>query len=103
MTCVCGGGGGGGHPIVTQICPLSVPMLQFFVFVFFCILPCKINVRKYRRGNHDMDKPEKLVTLGTKDTRRRQTKHRQDEEKKTLAIRVGHHYTQKKTTQQQIT
>ena len=57
-----------------------------------------------------MDKPEKLATLGTKDTERRHTKqnticaghhHAQDKDKqnkKHNAICGGHHYMQSKYT-----
>ena len=36
----------------------------------------KINVRETRRRNQKMDNPEKLTTLGTQDTGRRQTKQK---------------------------
>jgi len=38
-----------------------------------------------------MGNPEKLATVGTQDTRRRQTKQKHN------AICVGHHYTQTNT------
>jgi len=38
-----------------------------------------------------MDNPEKLATLGTQDTRRRQTQQTNN------TIYVGHHYTQTNT------
>jgi hypothetical protein len=41
-----------------------------------------------------MDNPEKLTTLGTQDTRRRQTKQNN---KNHITVFVGHHYTHKNT------
>ena len=45
----------------------------------------KINFRKHRRGNRTMGNQEKLATLGTQDTGRRQTKQK------------THHYAQVNT------
>ena len=48
------------------------------------------NVREYRKGNKKMDNPEKLATQGTQDKEKQNKKHN--------TICVGHHYTQRNTT-----
>jgi hypothetical protein len=39
-------------------------------------LSYRINVRENQKGQSRMDNPEKLTTLGTQNTRRRQTKQK---------------------------
>ena len=46
---------------------------------------------KNNKGQLKIDNPDKRATLGTQDTRRRQTKQKHN------AICVGHHYTQANT------
>ena len=52
-----------------------------------------MNNRKKPKGQSRIDNPEKLTTLGTHDTRQRQTKLKTQLNK----IYVGHHFTQANT------
>ena len=54
-------------------------------------LSYRTNVRENQKGQSRMDNPEKLTTLGTQNTRRRQTKQKHN------TICVEHHYAQTNT------
>ena len=62
---------------------------------------CYINIRKRKpKGQLTIDNPEALATLGTRDTGRKQTKHKHTGRKQTKHKHTGRKQTKHKHTTQ---